>query len=404
MLVDRILRKSGLAVFLAALLLLTGCAGLDTVNDMMSGIGDLFSDDVVVDPPAVLPEEFQGEIQADLLWKESVGEGADQKFLKLIPAVLDGRIYVAAHKGLLQARAVGDGDIIWEIKTDYLYAAGPCMGANYLVMGTSHGEVLAYDIHNGQQKWMTNVSSEVLAMPVIAKGKIIIRTTDGKIIALNESNGALLWSVENSVPALSIRGAGAPLVLDDTVIAGSANGKLVALNLADGKALWESTIAVPTGRSEIERLVDLDVDPVNAHGNLYISSYQGGTSAVAENDGEVVWRNENVSSFTAISADFRYLYISDNKGEVWQLDQRNGASLWKQKDLHNRQLTAAVIYNNYVVLGDFEGYVHWLSTNDGRLLGRIKVSKVPIETKPVVADGVVYVYAKDGTLAALRAR
>jgi len=176
------------------------------------------------------------------------------------------------------------------------------------------------------------------------------------------------------------------------------------LQLIDGKVLWEATIAIPSGRSEVERLVDLDVDPIESHGSLFVCSYQGGTTAASEGDGDVIWRNENVSSYSSISSDLRYLYISDSHGDVWQLDQRNGASLWKQKDMHNRRLTAAVNYGNYVVVGDFEGYVHWLSTNDGRVLGRIKIAKSPIETKPVIEDGLVIVYAKDGTLAAMRAK
>ncbi len=339
-----------------------------------------------------------------MLWNESVGDGADKKYLKLLPALRDGKIYVADFNGRLQSRAISNGDIVWETKSDYTYAAGPGLGLQTAIMGTSHGQVVAFDIGTGVQKWSTFVSSEVLAVPVIAKGKVIVRTTDGKIIALREDDGGIIWSVEHSVPALSIRGAGAPLVSGDRVIAGSANGKLVALQLSDGKLLWEATIVIPSGRSEVERLVDLDVDPVVSRGSVYISSYQGGTSSVSEADGEVIWRNENVSSYTGISNDSRYLYVSDTHGEVWQLDQRSGASLWKQKELHNRQLTAAIVYNNYVVAGDFEGYVHWLSNSDGRLLARIKIAKAPIETTPVVVDGIVYVYAKDGTLAALKAR
>jgi len=125
---------------------------------------------------------------------------------------------------------------------------------------------------------------------------------------------------------------------------------------------------------------------------------------VSEVDGDVLWRNEAVSSYTGLSLDYRYLYVSDTQSDVWQLDQRSGASLWKQKDLHNRQLTAAVVYQSYVVVGDFEGYVHWLSNSDGRQMARIQVSKAAIEAKPVVVDDTVFIYAKDGTLAALRAK
>ncbi|MGZ8224474.1 MAG: outer membrane protein assembly factor BamB family protein, partial [Methylobacter sp.] len=119
---------------------------------------------------------------------------------------------------------------------------------------------------------------------------------------------------------------------------------------------------------------------------------------------DILWRNEIISSYTGLSHDWRYLYLSDSESHVWQLDQRNGASLWKQKDLHQRKLTAPAAYEDYVVVGDFEGYVHWLSNTDGRQLGRVQVTDEPIDAKPVVVDNTVYIYAKDGTLAALKAR
>jgi len=139
-------------------------------------------------------------------------------------------------------------------------------------------------------------------------------------------------------------------------------------------------------------------------GVIYIASYRGGAAAVSELDGDVLWRNEAISSYTGLSNDFRNLYLSDSGDDVWQLDQRTGASLWKQKELHQRKLTAPAVYGNYVVVGDFEGYVHWLSTSDGRQLGRIKVADSEIDTKPVVVDDTVYVYANDGTLTALKTR
>jgi outer membrane protein assembly factor BamB len=188
------------------------------------------------------------------------------------------------------------------------------------------------------------------------------------------------------------------------VIEGYDNGKLMALRLSDGKYVWETSVAIPKGRSEVERLVDLDVDPIEVGGVIYIASYRGGAAAVSELDGDVLWRNEAISSYTGLSNDFRYLYLSDSRDDVWQLDQRTGASLWKQKELHQRKLTAPAVYENYVVVGDFEGYVHWLSTSDGRQLGRIKVADSAIDAKPVVVDDTVYVYANDGTLTALKTR
>jgi outer membrane protein assembly factor BamB len=243
-----------------------------------------------------------------------------------------------------------------------------------------------------------------MSVPVIAAGIVILRTTDGSVIALNEKSGHKVWSYEHNVPALTVRGTGAPLIIEDTIIEGYDNGKLMALQLADGKYVWESNVTIPKGRSEVERLVDIDVDPIESRGVIYIASYNGGVAAVSIMDGDVLWRNEAVSSHTGLAQDEQYLYISNSDGHVLQLDKRTGSSLWEQKDLHGRRLTAPAIYQGYVVVGDIEGYVHWLSTTDGHQLGRVKAAGEAIDAKPVVEGGTVYIYAKDGTLAALRAK
>jgi len=380
------------ALLIASLSLLSGCTALDAGRDLVSSLSEtMFGDEDSNDPPAELTE-YKAELQIDILWKETVGSGADKQFLKLAPALQEDRVFAADRRGTLQARNAGNGDLIWESKSDLGYSAGPGLGRDVLVMGCTSGEVAAYEIASGKRKWLTNAPSEVQSIPVVSKGIVIVRTTDGKVIALREADGSQLWVSEGNVPALSIRGAGTPLITDNTVIIGTANGKLQALQISDGKNIWETTVAMPSGRSEIERLVDLDVDPTHNHGSVYISSFTGGTSAISEVDGDVIWRNPDVSSYAG------------TKSEVSQLDQRSGTALWKQTGLHNRRLTAPIVYGNYVIVGDYEGYVHWLATRDGHQLGRVQVSSAPIESKPVIAGGVVYIYSKDGTLAALKAR
>ena len=348
--------------------------------------------------------EYTPEITIEELWSESVGDGADEQSLKLVPAIGLGKIFAADREGLVEARDLSTGRLIWEAETEVHFSAGPGLGAGTVILGSSDAEVLALNSENGEVLWNSQVSSEVLSVPVIAKGIVIVRTGDGAVIGLNEKTGAKLWSYDHNAPALSVRGIGAPIIVEDNVIEGYDNGKLMALHLTDGKYVWETSIAIPKGRSEVERLVDLDVDPIDVGGVIYIASYHGGAAAVSELDGDVLWRNEAISSYTGLSHDYRYLYLSDSTDDVWQLDQRSGASLWKQKELHQRKLTAPAVYENYVVVGDFEGYVHWLSTSDGRQLGRIKVADSPIDAKPIVVDNTVYIYANDGTLAALQTR
>ena len=386
------------------LLSLVGCAAMDSMNDAVSGISSYFlGGEDNAEPPAVLVE-FTPEIKIEKLWDETVGVGTDEQSLKLIPAIGFGKILAADRNGLVQARDLNDGHLIWKAELGVHFSAGPGLGVGTVILGTSDAEVVALNSENGDLLWKSLVSSEVLSVPVIAKGIVIVRTTDGEIVALNEKNGGKLWSYEHNAPALSVRGIGAPVIVGDNVIEGYDNGKLMALRLTNGKYVWETSVAIPKGRSEVERLVDLDVDPIEVGGVIYIASYHGGAAAISESDGDVLWRNETVSSNTGLSNDYRFLYFSDSIDNVWQLEQRTGASLWKQKELHQRKLTAPTIYDNYVVVGDFEGYVHWLSADDGRQLGRIKVADSAIDAKPVVVDSTVYIYAKDGTLAALKTR
>jgi len=386
------------------LLSLAGCAAMDSMNDAVSGISSYFlGGEDNAEPPAVLVE-FTPEIKIEKLWDETVGVGTDEQSLKLIPVIGFGKILAADRNGLVQARDLNDGHLIWKAELGVHFSAGPGLGVGTVILGTSDAEVVALNSENGDLLWKSLVSSEVLSVPVIAKGIVIVRTTDGEIVALNEKNGGKLWSYEHNAPALSVRGIGAPVIVGDNVIEGYDNGKLMALRLTNGKYVWETSVAIPKGRSEVERLVDLDVDPIEVGGVIYIASYHGGAAAISESDGDVLWRNETVSSNTGLSNDYRFLYFSDSIDNVWQLEQRTGASLWKQKELHQRKLTAPTIYDNYVVVGDFEGYVHWLSADDGRQLGRIKVADSAIDAKPIVVDSTVYIYAKDGTLAALKTR
>lgn len=388
-----------LLIFIA---LLTGCAAVDTLNEGVSGISNYFlGGEDNADPPNVLVE-YTPEIKTEVIWKESVGVGADEQSLKLIPVIGSGKIIAADREGVVQARSLTTGNLIWETETGVHFSGGPGLGTDTVILGSSNAEVVALNIETGAVLWKTAVSSEVLSVPVVGQDIVIVRTTDGAVVALDEKTGGKRWNYERTVPALSIRGTGSPLIVEDNVIGGYDNGKMMALRLADGKYVWETSIAVPKGRSEIERLVDLDVDPININGVIYVASYQGGIAAISELDGDVLWRNETISSHSGLSNDFRYLYLTDSESHVMQLDQHSGAALWKQKELHQRKLTAPAAYENYVVAGDFEGYVHWLSSIDGRQMGRIQVTDGPIDAKPIVMDNIVYVYAKDGTLAALK--
>jgi outer membrane protein assembly factor BamB len=230
---------------------------------------------------------------------------------------------------------------------------------------------------------------------------VLIRSNDGRISALDEKTGNALWYHERGVPPLSVRSRGAPVVAGDLILDGYASGKLVALHFDDGKPEWEAVVAIPHGRSEIERLVDVDSTPVIKGDTAYVSGYQGGIASIGLNNGDVQWRRENLSTASGLSADRRFLYLTDPVSDVWQLDLNSGGDLWKQTALHQRRLTAPVPVMNYLVLGDMEGYLHFLSKDDGSVVARIQIDDTPIEALPVVLDDVVYAYSVGGTLSAV---
>ncbi|WP_139555965.1 outer membrane protein assembly factor BamB [Methylotetracoccus oryzae] len=380
--------------------LLAGCAGLGALKEGFSGLTELFDTTEPVDPPVELAE-ITPTLSVRTLWDHDIGKGYDGQYVNLRPAVDSGRVFIADRRGYLVAYDRSTGNELWSTEVELTLTAGPAIGKTVLVVASNNGDVLAINPDSGEIAWRTSVSSEVLAFPQINRGRVLVRSNDGRIAALDEKTGTTLWSHERSVPPLSVRSRGAPVIAGDLVLDGYASGKLMALRFEDGKQEWEAVIAIPHGRSEIERLVDIDSTPVIKGDTAYVSGYQGGIASVGLSNGEVLWRRENLSTPTGLSADRRFLYLTDPVSDVWQLDVGNGGDLWKQTALHQRRLTAPVPVRNWLVVGDMEGYLHFLSKDDGSVAGRIQIDDTPIEAPPVVFDDVVYAYSSGGTLAAV---
>ena len=387
---------------LLATFLLTGCAGLETLTDAYEGIGEYFGGKDNAEPPREL-QPLESTVNLKALWDTRVGKGYDEQYLNLVAGVSENAVFAADRKGEVHGRARLTGDKLWELESELAFSAGPVVGRDKIVLGTSNAEVVAYNAADGALLWKTSVSSEILALPRIASDIVVVRSSDGRITALDEKNGATLWTHERSTPALSLRSRGSPVIADNLVIDGYASGKLIALKLSDGKLEWEATVALPHGRSEIERLVDVDSEPVVRGDTLYVTGYQGGVAAVSLKDGDVLWRQEKISSYSGLTATRRELFLTDANSDVWQLDMRAGGDQWKQDALHQRRLTSPVLIKEYLVVGDFEGYLHVLSQENGSLVGRLQIDDSPIEEAPVVFDNVLYVYTSGGTLAAVTA-
>jgi outer membrane protein assembly factor BamB len=378
------------AVMLAALL--SGCSTLSKWTSSLVGGSDN------AEPPAELIE-IAKPIPLKKLWKTSVGVGYDKQFVNLVPVIYNDQIFVADRKGRVVSLDAETGKKNWQVKTKVAISAGPGAGSGLVLLGTSNAEVLALSADDGILLWKVDVSSEVFSVPQVDFDKVIVQTVDGNISALDIGSGEQLWVHDRSIPVLTLRGTSTPAVENGLIVAGFANGKLVGLSAEKGFPVWEVSIAIPQGRSEIERLVDIDGDPVIVGGVVYVTTYQGHIAVIEAQTGNQGWQRD-MSSHAGLGVDFSQVYVTDDESNVWALSRSTGASEWKQGELLNRQLTAPEPFDDYVAVGDMEGYVHLLSRYDGSIKARARVDKKGILEKPLVKDGILYVYGNSGELAA----
>ncbi|MGK0298638.1 MAG: outer membrane protein assembly factor BamB [Gammaproteobacteria bacterium] len=380
---------------------LSGCTYLDSL---------MGEDAEIFDPPAELTE-FEASVEVTELWDRNTGKGTDNQYLMLQPAIADDKIYIADTNRKLIAMNASNGRIEWTFnlklggsffnKSDKVFiTGGPGLGENSVLIGTSKGDVISLDPDSGEEQWRSKVSSEILSAPQKNRNIVIVRTLDGRLFGLSGNNGRRIWTYDKSVPTLSLRGTSTPVIDQGVVINGFDGGGLIALDLNSGSLLWESNIATPRGRSDLERLVDIDSTPVISGPMVYSATYQGQLAALALDTGRTLW-NRDISSHAGFSVDEDFLYITDDKSNIWAFDRYNGGSSWKQDVLLNRQVTAPTVIGNYLVVGDFEGYLHWLDKITGALVARQRISKDRIIVPPVISGNTVYAFSTNGQLAAL---
>jgi outer membrane protein assembly factor BamB len=376
--------------WLVAALLLGGCG-------MTEKMSELLADDDNVEPPTPLVE-FTPTAKIRRTWSLGVGAGTDELFVKLAPVAADTTIYTAERDGEVRAIDSKTGKEFWDTETDARLSGGPGVGDGLVLVGSSDGEIIALEAADGSERWRKPVSSEVLAAPRAAEGLVLVRTGDGKLAALSADHGARIWIYDRTVPVLTLRGTSPPLITGDLVIAGFDSGRLTALELKTGKLVWEAQIAVPRGRSDLERMVDIDAELLVRKDTLYVATFQGKVAAISLDSGDTIWSRE-ISSAAGIAIDGKRVYVTDEDSVVWALDRRSGSSLWKHEDLKARALTAPAALGDHVVVGDLEGYLHWLNKRDGQLAARERLDRSKILVAPIAVDGVLVGYSADGELA-----
>jgi outer membrane protein assembly factor BamB len=360
------------------------------------------SKDKDIDKPTPLAT-FNATIRVDRAWTAKVADkGARPLRLGLGLAVDGNRVYAAGHKGEIAAFDLQSGRQLWRVKTKLALSGGPGVGAGMVIAGSTFGDLVALDAADGSVRWKIRVNGEVLSAPAISERLIALRTVDGRLRALSPKDGHELWSQEQQVPRLSLRGTAYPVMSGDLVLCGFDNGKVAAVNMGDGSIQWETTIAPAHGKTELERLDDIDASVRVSGSDVYAVGFQGRIAMLALDTGQIWWSHE-ASSYRTIGLDDESLYIATADGDVVAMRRRTGTEVWRQKALAHRRLAAAVESENAIVTADYQGYVHWLDKATGAIAARASSGKVRVSNPPVIVGDMVLVVNDAGGITAFKA-
>jgi outer membrane protein assembly factor BamB len=377
-----------LSLTLCALLLTSGCSSIPW-----------FGGEDDPRPPTELAD-IKLEAGINILWSKEIGEGTDKRRLNLVPAHQGGRLFIADAEGLVTALNAADGRVLWQRETGIPFSGGPGIAAGSVILGSSDGDLVALSSANGAELWRTGVGSEILSLPAVADDTIVLHTLDDSIFGFDAASGEKRWEYRYRAPVLTLRGSSTPVIAGQHAIVGISDGKLVKLAVSDGAPVWETTVTPPRGRSELERIADLDATPVVEGNTIFVSAYNGDLAAVDLESGAVLWRR-SLSAHAGLAAADGVLYVTDSEDQVWAAQPGDGSGVWKQEALRYRRLSAPAVIGGLVLVGDLEGYVHGLSRRDGRIIARSEVADGPITAPPLVTGGRVFIYGDDGTIAAL---
>lgn len=383
------LRKT-LLVGLVASALLAGCSSE--------------TDSIVMAP---LPQ-VENQFTPSIVWDKSVGNGVEQFYSELSPAWDGSAVYAADRKGLVKALELESGKELWSVdlskRTGFLSAnlsallsGGLTIYDDKIFIGTERGTVIALNKENGEVLWDVEVAGEALSKPVVSGDMVVIHTSNGQLQALDTATGSIKWTVNMDTPSLSLRGESAPAVAFGAAIVGGDNGRVSAVLLSQGQLIWQQRISQVTSSTEIGRLNDVDMTPVIDDGKVYAIAYNGTLAALDMRSGQMLWKRD-LGSINDMVLSGDTLYLVDQTDRVLAVRKSDGVTLWTQDQLLNRGLSAPEVYNGYIVVGDKEGYLHWLDTSTGGFVAQNKLNSSGIHSRPVIASDKLMVQTRNGTV------
>jgi outer membrane protein assembly factor BamB len=345
---------------------------------------------------------FPETVKIQKVWSEKVGGTKVPLRLGLGLDVEGDTVYAAGEKGDIAAFNVKNGHRVWETRTKLPLGGAVGYGDGKIVVGTTDGDVIALDAQTGKKLWVNNIVAEILAAPAITSKVVLVRGVDGKLHGLSVADGHELWQQQQTVPKLSLRGTASPAIVGDIAVTGFDNGRIVASSLNDGASVWETQLQIPTGKTDLDRLVDVDTRAQIVGNDVYVVGFQGKVAMLALDSGQVWWSHE-ASSYRGIAIDEQNLYLSTSIGEVVGYTRHTGQEIWRQKALAHRGLSGPAVAGDAIVVADYQGYVHWLDKSTGKLIGRTRAGKVRYTNAPAYADGVVMLLNDRGVIDAFRA-
>ena len=358
------------------------------------------SDDDDPKAPAELVD-FTESVKIKKLWSHGVGNGQGDGFYKIQPATNGDVIYAASADGDLEAFDRHSGKSLWDVELDTPVSGGVGVYGDALFLGSSDGMVLKVDANSGEVQWSTRLSGELLSAPQSNGTMVLAHTLDGKLQGLDFATGDLVWTYDSNVPVLTLRGSSSPVVEDNMAYVGFANGRVLAFDASTGGMAWEVRVAIPQGRSEIERVVDIDGSMTLLGKELFVASYQGRIMAIDASSGRKLWQHD-VSSFSGVSQGFGNVYVADEDGTVTAYQRSGQGERWQQAALAYRRLSRPTPVSSYLAVGDFEGYVHIMSQVDGEFVGRVKADGDGVRADMISVDDILYVYGNSGDLIAYK--
>lgn len=353
-------------------------------------------------PPTPL-QPLATSLPVERAWIQVEAAELDRQAARLAVTVHDGRVYWIDGASVIHAFAADSGKRLWKFDTDGI-AASPIGGGiqGLALVATRDATVIALDSATGNVRWQAQVSSEAVAPPLGTSAQVVtVHTVDGRVHALAAETGRPLWNFESPVPSLSLRGTATPVIDADRVFVGLASGKVAALSLWDGSLRWRAELATPRGRSELERMVDVDSTPQLVEDTLFAAAYQGRVVAMVPSTGHIRW-SRDVSSSREMAVDAERVYLTDSDGVISSYFQNNGTVAWRQDALKGRTVTGPVVFGNYLVVGDFEGYLHWIERGGGHIVHRERIDDFPIAFAPVTDGERLYVGTRSGVVYAMR--